>query len=203
MKKQIITLLFLICIAAGLAAETGYRGFEWGTSEFLFNLKAGEEDDPIDINQEEWPIIPKVYKAKLLGEERKLYFYFANGMLYSAVYFIPSNLTDKLLSNLEENKLLAQRQLPENSATAIEENIRKSNPKEGEEGAKFKDFLLGVSFVYLCYNMDDADFSKLEKQEADQLLYVYNYNSDTRLYIFKNVVQDTTAVVYYPHEQDY
>ncbi len=202
MKKTITILILLIC-SLSLFAETGYRGFEWGTSEFLFNLKAGEQDDPIDIGDEKWPIIPKVYKTKLLGDERNLYYYFADGNLMSALYFIPSELTDKLISNLEEKKLIAQRQLPEDTGIKIEENIKKTNPKEGEAGAKFRDFLLGVSFIYLCYSIDGSDYSKLEKQEANTLLYIYNYNSDTRLYIYKNVIKDTTIVVYYPHEQDY
>lgn len=201
MKKQIITLLFLICTAAGLAAETGYRGFEWGTSEFLFDIKAGEEDEPIETK--DLPISTKVYRTKLLGEERNLYYYFANDMLVSALYFIPAELTDRLLNNLEDNKLIAQRSVEEEIVKQFEEGVKQIFTNEEEQDQNLRNFMLGSLFITLCFQIDDADFNQLEKQEGECLIYIYNYNNDTRLYIYKNITKGKTAVVYIPHEQDY
>lgn len=196
MKKQIITLLFLICIAAGLAAETGYRGFEWGTSEFLFELKAGDEFET--IKEEGSPFISKAYKAKLLGEERRLHFYFTNNMLCSAIYLIPAGQTNQLINNLEGKKLLAQVPTPAGASEQMTEGLKEYKGTEIQ-----KEYLLGISVLYFCSLIDEADLSKLEKQEAENQIYIYNYNDDTRIYIYKNFIKDTTVVVYFPHEQDY
>lgn len=200
MKKTIAILLFLIC-SVFLFAETGYRGFEWGTSEFLFELKAGEEDEPIET--EDLPISTKVYKTKLLGEERNLYYYFANDMLVSALYFIPAELTDRLLNNLEDNKLIAQRSVEEEMAKQFEESVKQIFTNVEEQDQNLRNFMLGSLLITLCFQIDDADFNQLEKQEGECLIYIYNYNNDTRLYIYKNITKGKTAVVYIPHEQDY
>ena len=40
-------------------------------------------------------------------------------------------------------------------------------------------------------------------KKAPATLYIYDYNEDTRVYIYDNVITDKAVVVYVPHEQDY
>ena len=39
--------------------------------------------------------------------------------------------------------------------------------------------------------------------ETNGTLYIYDYNDDTRVYIYDNIIKDKAVVVYVPHEQDY
>ena len=42
-----------------------------------------------------------------------------------------------------------------------------------------------------------------KKTKATGTLYIYDYNEDTRVYIYDNIIKDKAVVVYVPHEQDY
>lgn len=42
-----------------------------------------------------------------------------------------------------------------------------------------------------------------EKPEGKSTLYIYDYNDDTRAYIYENIIEGQTVVVYAPHEQDF
>ena len=43
----------------------------------------------------------------------------------------------------------------------------------------------------------------LDSTEKYGTLYIYDYNDDTRVYIYDNIIKDKAVVVYVPHEQDY
>ena len=102
MKRTIAILLFFM--SCMLYAETGYRGHEWGTTDFLFEIEAGESDAAM-----KWEGIPfeaKIYKTKLLGEERELYYVFSQEYFCTAFYIIPVDITDKLINNFDIMKHL-------------------------------------------------------------------------------------------------
>ena len=42
-----------------------------------------------------------------------------------------------------------------------------------------------------------------KNQKAPGTLSLYDYNDDTRVYIYDNIIKDKAVVVYVPHEQDY
>lgn len=199
MKKTIAILLFLIG-SVFLFAETGYRGFEWGTSEFLFELKAGENDAVINLD----PFKAKVYKTKLLGEERELYYIFYQEYFSAAFYIIPSEVTEKLLNNFDKKNRLAFIQTEKidfNYDEAIKQNIQNEDASTAKRQV---DFIIGLQTISFCAEIEKkADLTKAQNQEAESQLIIYNYNNDTRVYIYKNMFDGKTIVVYYPHEQDY
>jgi len=57
---------------------------------------------------------------------------------------------------------------------------------------------------------EDAFYSEMKLELASEqnenypgTLYIFDYNKDTRMYVFDNLVKDKTVVVYVPHEQDF
>lgn len=67
-----------------------------------------------------------------------------------------------------------------------------------------------LTFGYISNgeNSDAFSFFELEiptskNKKATGTLYIYDYNDDTRVYIYDNIIKDKAVVVYVPHEQDY
>ena len=44
---------------------------------------------------------------------------------------------------------------------------------------------------------------QLKPTATSAALSLYDYNDDTRVYIYDNIIKDKAVVVYVPHEQDY
>ena len=78
---------------------------------------------------------------------------------------------------------------------------------------KALDSMTRILFIHLSlyYEKDgeeafaDTNFitTKAKSREAPGTVYIYDYNEDTRVYIYDNVITGKAVVVYVPHEQDY
>lgn len=67
-----------------------------------------------------------------------------------------------------------------------------------------------ISFGYVTKGEDSAAFNyhgftsaEKKNKNVSGTLYIYDYNEDTRMYVFDNIIKDKAVVVYVPHEQDY
>ena len=67
-----------------------------------------------------------------------------------------------------------------------------------------KEFLYWLSSSYENDGVTSYEFPIVEKPDVNTgIVYIYDYNDDTRVYIYENFIEDKTFVVYVPHEQDY
>ena len=56
----------------------------------------------------------------------------------------------------------------------------------------------------LCKMVESEGYKKIEAEnEAKEKFYIYDYNSNTRVYIFTGGMQGLGFVVYVPHLKDY
>lgn len=203
MKKQIITLLFLICTAAGLAAETGYRGYEWYSNTWTFpatDRVIKLEEIGIGYNS------PFIYEKNIMGDKTFLIFDFDTRTyeLVAAGYLIPKEKTTEL-----KNKFINLKKEELKTSILFEEyEIDEDDIKElGEIRVK--------GFVQYCIFTDCENLTRwfeLEREEFNKealdpkgpgTITIYDYNDDTRCFVFEGTYPGYTVVVYAPHEQDY
>lgn len=97
-----------------------------------------------------------------------------------------------------------------NLIDVIEDSEEKLKVKNLSQNAW--DSIIRMEFIILSLSyerdgeemFDDIDFiDKLKNKNASGNLFIYNYNDDTRVYIYDNMIKDKAVVVYVPHVQDY
>lgn len=49
----------------------------------------------------------------------------------------------------------------------------------------------------------NLEIANKQNENLSGTLYIFDYNKDTRMYVFDNIIKDKAVVVYVPHEQDY
>ena len=49
----------------------------------------------------------------------------------------------------------------------------------------------------------NLEIANEQNENLSGTLYIFDYNKDTRMYVFDNIIKDKAVVVYVPHEQDY
>ena len=59
------------------------------------------------------------------------------------------------------------------------------------------------SIIMLGIRIDGIEELKNDEGNGKSTVYIYDYNDDTRVYIFENLVEGLTFVYYAQHEQDY
>lgn len=133
------------------------------------------------------------------------------GALESVCYIIERERTTELFQKLGKGT----RSYP---ITKTKGDISDLFPKE-QELKKLKSFskdavdsITRMFFIQFsrAYETDGEEvFSNIDfitrtaTPNAPGTLYIYDYNDDTRLYIYDNVITGKAVVVYVPHEQDY
>ena len=55
----------------------------------------------------------------------------------------------------------------------------------------------------LGVRIDGIEELKIDEGNGKSTVYIYDYNDDTRVYIFENLVEGLTFVYYAQHEQDF
>ncbi len=190
MKKTITTLLITF-LFLGLFAETGYNKHQWFSNkeELLlpFRIEPGE-----DKLWEETEAERKV----ILGTEKNVYYHFIDNGLYAVSYFIRAEKTDLLRKKL---------------TAPVYEIKSKSIPmvyilNDIPEGIKDEDLYLNNRMATSAFNFELTGYDQLkalEVENGESTISIYDYNDDTRLYVFENFIKGATFVVYTYHEQDY
>lgn len=200
MKKQITAFLILIFTAAGLAAETGYKGLNWGSSESLIVAKEGNEEYPVP---EKSQIYPMEYDKKLLGEDTRFFYLVEKSQGLIGAYYITSEKNnDKLASNLRTKTKVREYPFVRDAENQLWTRTEK------EMGSATIPWAVEFSVGYYMWTFAAVIESEMQYEEAtgkglEGKIIVYDYNEDTRLYIFENVLPGKTVVAYLPHEDDY
>jgi hypothetical protein len=200
MKKQIIALLFFICTAAGLAAETGYRGHEWYSLSSAFPRTGREK-----IEQPGW-MKTIIYTKEILGEPTCLFFGFSFDYeeLINAGYIISEGKTTELKNQLKgKKKKEVKINLGDfsNLDKQIEE-AKRTDEEYASYGEKEEKHFYFDQFSWLVQMLEEYGTADIE-DNPNAVLTIYDYNNDTRLYLFERAIKGKIVVVYVPHEQDY
>lgn len=198
MKKQITALFILIFIAAGLAAETGYKGIRWGSSGYIIDLNEGKEENPITKTFPGYTT--KVYEKQLLGEKTNVFYTLLDNYgLFGVYYFTSEANNGKLKANLKNKNLVEIIKYPKMEPDAVE---RLKNRFE-EDKDRLLEWAAGFTLMLLPFGLETEYRYEKPETTGDGLISIYDYNDDTRIYIFENIIPEKTVVVYFPHEEDY
>jgi hypothetical protein len=193
MKKLFFIFVLVFCLAAGFA-ETGYAGTPWGTLKQ--NLKIGDRIAPTDNALWE---STEARKKLILNRQNTVYYHFFENQLYGVSYTLQAEDTKQICAKFtnkvdilkvpattkEEwiDNLIAQRMIDNKEDNAL---INLASNK----------MIFEVAAVFEFYGNQ-------AKKTGDAKIYIYDYNEDTRVYIFENMVEGLTFVTYMWHEQDF
>lgn len=192
MKKQIGILIFLILIAAGLAAETGYKGTDWGDSEdWIIRAEGRAPDYEEDYGEFNFYIYEKI----LLGEKTNLFYAIHNKYSLLTVFYNTSEKNNPKLHRLIGN----MRKL---HSVPFTQDIPWLTEEFKENSERTQECVNGVMLTLAVADIEQNYKYELPETEGNGNLSIYDYNEDTRLYIFENVIPEKTIVVYYPHYED-
>lgn len=206
MKKLFI--LFALLCGAVCYADKGYDGLEWGQ----YKNKIPFSNELIKIETEAFSnfglkTIPFKKIKMIAGEKIPVYYHFGNDekdfYLCAVAYAVDSEKTNRIKSNFK-NLILSKK---------ITIDFSKINEDDKENNI----FALPLTLAFysivdseVYFEMLDPLNTKLEdikdfpvRTDEPGELSIYDYNDDTRVYIFDRITNDKTVVVYVPHEQDY
>lgn len=184
MKKAITTLLILF-LTLGLFAETGYAGFEWGTNKKKFS----------DLTIEDEYVLSE--QRVMLNTQTTRYFSFGNDQLWTISYSLPVAKTEEIKAKFKNQAY--KQNVTEMSDEVIKEALERFKLESNE---KNKDFVTNKlvaikAAAFSLYGLTETG------KEGKATVYAYDYNDDTRVFIFENITKGKTVVVYSYHEQDY
>lgn len=225
MKK--IFVLFLLTIFSFVThAETGYRGLEWYTEESIAGNQidlypAFDETIEKTLDLKDSGIEIKVTVKTLLGERSLVNYFFTNigyqlpknkrdekYKLIAISYIVPKDKTNELLKHFSIQKIVKKyiqcrsdflNIIKNDYFNHIDFNTLETNASE----SLITSAIATVTTFFERYGKADALAPDLDSTEKDGTLYIYDYNDDTRVYIYDNIIKDKAVVVYVPHEQDY
>lgn len=185
MKKKTFILFLLFCFSVAFA-ETGYAGIQWGTK--WESLPFTKED-----------LTTKSMDRKLVGEDTTMYYHFRNLKLAGISYSLPREKTDLAKANYEH---LVETLHADNITVKEFVNILEEQNEIDSKATSNEIDRVANKFIFNITKGIEAEGSQgFEKGNAS--IYIYDYNNDTRVYIFENIIENITFVVYLPHEQDY
>lgn len=229
MKK--IFVLFLLTVFSFIAhAETGYKGIEWYTEENEVNkridLYANTDDKLLSLINSFINIKTKIkleYKPVLGLKNEIAYLFTKNNTILPKTI---QNKNDRFVSvayiiTLENVKLLKNNfSKPAYIYTECRSdfleflgNIQPDNIDFFKLDKHTTDLIIKKEIMLITLIADKAGLDTpfvsaalapdLDSTEKYGTLYIYDYNDDTRVYIYDNIIKDKAVVVYVPHEQDY
>ena len=185
MKKTITILLLLSCFVVTFA-ETGYAGKQWmSKSSDLPYLEADEDTKMID--------------KKMLGIDTTVYYHFSAKRLMAVSYSLPISKTEQAKSNYKN--LVDTYKLEVLTQTKWKVLLISGNKINSESTTDDIDRASNKAIYLLARGIELNNVDKIDN--GDARIYIYDYNDDTRVYLFENVVKGVLFVVYTHHEQDF
>ena len=201
MKKLIFIFVLLSCFAEAFA-ETGYDGTEWGTKRNRLEFSQNAET----LKENNFEIV--TFPAVVLGRSSLKSYLFQDQELDGVTYsFIISDLPE-LLKKFENKKKVCEVSIKIDYSEDLEYIIKNT---ELPEYTKQEDGILAFKLVMthsmsweLSKMIESKGYKSLESnKQAKEKLFIYDYNSNTRAYIFTGGMTGVGTVVYVPHSQDY
>ena len=218
--KKIFSLFFVIVFSFIVHAETGYSNVEWYTETYnvVNSLKLYSPYDAKShiAPLMKYPYLEYLREKNILGTRTDISYYFgfpqnlsrvkdlrfdgSKRWLIGIVYILSKEKTSTLLDkyNNQVAKIFIK-----NGEKELEDMVGADFLDLVSIGLKKDDFntvhsslikmkLLRISINYEEYGLkSDDDFHFLEKSNATtSTLYIYDYNDDTRVYIYDNIIKD-------------
>ena len=184
--KKIFLSLFVLLFTFGLFAETGYAGVNWGAKRE--QLKYLFEDHP---NTEDWKNT-EVRLKMIQGEQTKVYYHFCD-VLVGVSYTIPSSKTKKLI-NIFKNCIDVVT-IPTMTKEEAKENLKIDFENKQESDIQINNAMFQTMAI--------LDQKGINQSDGKGLIWIFDYNEDTRVYVIQDLIEGLTTVVYIVHEQDY
>ena len=211
MKKLFFTFILVFCLAA-VFAETGYKGTAWSTKRNSLDFgNLAETWQPDDETQ----VI--TFGTTFVGDGALCSYYFYNNELTGVTLCYQENTTKNLLEKLKkENKVfeIQTECLLYSETFDFKKELKKENKvqpsfDESETSEKYLTFLVEQLKLYTkAKDIEKKGYKNIKKAKKKEWgigkIYIYDYNEDTRLYIFTPYTFDHVAfVAYVPHFKDY
>ena len=199
--KKIFTSFIIFIMAITLAAETGYKGFQW------WETTKKEVSNQIDITLKRQDEQFEYYAntTRILTKSTEVYYSFFEGILTNVSYVLDysQEMRDTLLSRF--NKPTIYRSLPLDTFNCLEvdDNYVKENTL---------DIITGYSIITTLFEVGDDEHTSIisdaieygqKEKTSDMEMFIIDYNQDTRVYIFSNFIKGSIIVIYTPHAQDF
>ena len=195
MKRFITTLIFIL-LSFGLFAENGYAGKKWGTSKEDLELtySVDPKDDVL------WGKT-SAEKKPMLGSETMVYYHFFENVLLAISYRIPNEKAALIKRKL--NELIF-----ETPTATVSADMFLIGMNEMGFLPEINDKDLDLCYLMAVISLD-AEISGYDEikgfyeEKGNGLITIYDYNEDTRCYVYENLINGTTIIVYTYHEQDF
>ena len=202
MKKTITTLLILF-LTLGLFAETGYQKHQWYSNPGDFPKYGRIDYTETPQYGIKWPYI---YKAEIQKKSTFVYYCFSG--LYEA-FQTPEFISAGFFISEKNAKDYVKQTLQNKTKVGIVEAYDVELYREAEEGIpeEINDFFMLADFTDCARYVDELgiettnkEFIKEKKSNSTiSHISIYDYNDDTRCYIFENFVPGRTAIIFGPH----
>lgn len=202
MKKSFLFFVFVVCLSS-VFGDTGYNGHRW--HQRFSNFNVGTSIHYLDEKYLDGWALPIVQEKEILGQKGYVHYGFGipNADLVFAGYFIPNGKVRVLENKFKDkNKVLDIKLIPE-----VEEEILDglSDTEDFTDPVGLEWYLMLRYFGDTAVTCEKEGIEMLNNLKGDSncRLVIYDYNDDTRVYIFENAINGRSAVVYVPHEQNY
>lgn len=219
MKK----LLFILCtlvLGSFVFAETGFMKTSWYMSLSKLQKVTNAElstDNYSQIMKEDglYNLVEKKPITGTLTEISYLLMQHEDGAFYlNAISFLKNKSEIEDLKSKYKQKIYTT-SFDFNIDDLVDALGKKDNYQPKDELEKTE--ICKIIFIPFCFMAEKGGYKALDyinsKEFLDVLevklkkgtsqISIYDYNDDTRVYIFENVLKDKAVVVYVPHEQDY
>lgn len=229
--KKILSLFLMLVFGFFSFAETGYRGIEWYSNEnevdnqidsYIYNIDNNLLSSVEDFTNMKIKI-KNEYKS-VLGLKNEIAYFFTNDDIIlpkkmrkknykfvGAAYIITSDNV-KLLKKNFSNPVHIFTECRSDFLDFLK-SIQPDNVDFSKLDNYIIDLIIKSAIMPITLIADNAGFDtplvyvalapEEDSTEKDGTLYIYDYNDDTRVYIYDNIIKDKAVVVYVPHEQDY
>ena len=217
--KKIFMLVLTLFFSLFLFAETGYKGVDWGLHEREITKKLSV--NPIfEDNSSENELLKyffptfteKVNETVILGKKVKVSYMFVSidneYYLCNVAYIINSDKIKELQNHLKQVRWYKSRFQVEQAMKMLVIDAPNMKQEFDDSIARhyFTDYTMSYKYQGESYIMDSVlafEQPTKKNKKASGTLTLYDYNDDTRVYIYDNIIKDKAVVVYVPHEQDY
>ncbi len=191
MKKTLFIILLLSCFA-GAFAETGYANNQWGDTY----LEVLNKTSAIEYNSDTH------FKRKVMvGVETNVFYHFDNEDFIGVSYSLPKEKTEEIKSKF--SKIITSQKTQTIPKKKFIETIKKDVNLLEKYNTDNISFISDKYAFLQARKIETVGTSQYIDNNGTGNLYIYDYNDDTRVYIFENFVEGITFVVYTYHEQDY
>jgi hypothetical protein len=194
MKKAIL-FIFLLSVFFGAFAETGYNKHAWGTKKSDIKLKSETKPGKDSLWKD-----TKAENKSILGKMRPVYYHFFNDSLGAISYTLPIEKVKNFQNKMKEKVF-------ETQAESEDIDFILVSCKEEKIIPEIQDIDLDLNKIVAITTLEAENDGYEEIDPAPEnaagRIYIYDYNDDTRVYLYENVVTDYAFVVYVPHEQDF